>query len=89
MSDEANFGKYELVSFKSHQYMRLGSAALKALNLESQIGQEEGTSLLGLFNKCKTQQGRRLLDQWVRQPLLDPVLIGMCTLLCSTIFIYG
>ena len=78
MSNETNFGKYELVTFQSHQYMRLGSAALKALNLECQAGEEKDTSLLGLFSKCKTQQGQRLLDQWVRQPLLDPVLIGMC-----------
>lgn len=53
-------------------FMRLDSAASEAVNLlpkpdhPSQFG-----SLFGILNRCKTKMGTRLLDRWLRQPLLD------------------
>ncbi len=33
-------------------------------------------NLYGLLNKCKTASASRLLNQWLKQPLIDPVQIG-------------
>lgn len=53
-------------------FMRLDSAAAAAINLfprpddPSRLG-----SLLGLLDRCRTKMGGRLLERWLRQPLLD------------------
>ena len=52
--------------------MKLDSAAAEAVNLlpkadhPSQYG-----SLYGVLNRCKTKIGARLLERWLRQPLID------------------
>eukprot|EP01035_Chromulina_nebulosa_P027980 gene27980-36867_t len=52
--------------------MRLNSSAADAINLlpkpdhPSQFG-----SLYGILNRCKTKMGSRLLERWLRQPLVD------------------
>ncbi len=57
--------------------MRLDSAAAEAVNLlpkpdhPSQFG-----SIYGVLNRCKTKMGSRLLDRWLRQPLIDDVEIN-------------
>ena len=73
LSDESNFGHYELKHHDLSQYMRLDAAALSALNLmpNPQDGSNQTMNLYGLLNKCKTAQGARLLMQWLKQPLLD------------------
>lgn len=53
-------------------FLRLDSAAAEAVNLlpkpdhPSPFG-----SIYGVLNRCKTKMGQRLLERWVRQPLLD------------------
>lgn len=72
MSDSSNFGQYQLYQHDLSQYMKLDSAALKALNLMP--GPRDGAknmSLYGLLNHCKTPTGSRLLAQWLKQPLMN------------------
>ncbi|KAL7268791.1 MSH2 protein [Rhizina undulata] len=72
MSDDLNFGQYQLYQHDLAQYMKLDASALKALNLMP--GPRDGSknmSLYGLLNKCKTALGTRLLAQWLKQPLMS------------------
>ena len=71
-----------MITLDFSQYMRLDSAACRALHIDhtpselAMAGSHEG-ELVRLLNKCQTQQGRRLMVQWIRQPLLDKSKIGM------------
>lgn len=72
MSDQSNFGQYQLYQHDLSGYMKLDAAALKALNLMP--GPRDGSktmSLFGLLNHCKTPLGSRLLAQWLKQPLMN------------------
>ena len=77
LSDESSFGRYRLLTIDLSSYMKLDTAASRALNLEPCQGEGgQYSSLFSLLNKCVTPQGQRLLGQWLRQPLTDKRLIG-------------
>lgn len=72
-SDASSYGTYSLVRHDLSQYMRLDSAAVRALNLFD-LRNPKNTSpstVYGLLNKCHTAGGSRLLSQWLKQPLLS------------------
>jgi DNA mismatch repair protein MSH2 len=72
ITDENNFGYYDMTSFDLMQFMKLDSSAVKALNLVPQPTDTNKTmNLFGLLNHCRTGMGSRRLMQWIRQPLLD------------------
>ncbi|XP_076178005.1 DNA mismatch repair protein Msh2-like isoform X3 [Ptiloglossa arizonensis] len=80
-SDEGNLNQFSMDQIEQSRYLRLDAAAMKALNIEPRIDTPSAlngnvpTSILTLLDKCRTPQGRRLLAQWVRQPLKDLSLI--------------
>lgn len=59
------------------QFMRLDLAAANAINLFPKADDPSPyASLYGLLNRCKTKMGQRLLDSWLRSPLIDPQAIN-------------
>jgi DNA mismatch repair protein MSH2 len=72
LNDDAELGKYDLQLMSLQSVMRIDSAAAEAVNLlprpdhPSQFG-----SIFGVLNRCKTKMGSRLLERWLRQPLLN------------------
>jgi DNA mismatch repair protein MSH2 len=73
LDNEENFGNYTMQRFDGSQYMRLDTAATQALNLfpGPMDGGNKSMSIFGVLDQCKTAQGKRLLSQWIKQPLLD------------------
>jgi len=71
-SGSGHLGHYELRLGALDAHMTLDSAAAEAVNLlpkpdhPSQFG-----SIYGVLNRCKTKMGSRLLERWLRQPLVD------------------
>ncbi|XP_038213942.1 DNA mismatch repair protein Msh2 [Zerene cesonia] len=79
LTDSTNFGRFRINSIKAECYLHLDAAALSALNVLPELGDTShapARSLYGLLDRCRTQQGKRLLAQWLRQPLRDINLIN-------------
>lgn len=74
MSDESKFGSYNLASKSLTQYMRIDSPAADAVNLLPKANDGSNItygSIYGVLNHCKTKMGERMLERWLRQPLVD------------------
>lgn len=73
LADESNYGNYTVCRYNLDSYMRLDSAAMRALNvMESKSDANKNFSLFGLMNRtCTAGMGKRLLHMWLKQPLLD------------------
>lgn len=73
LADESNYGNYSIRQYNLDSYMRLDSAAMRALNvMESKSDANKNFSLFGLMNRtCTAGMGKRLLHMWLKQPLLD------------------
>lgn len=72
LSQTQDYGHYELISHNLEKFMRLDSAAIRALNvMPGPRDGEKSMSLYGLLNHCKTLAGSRLLNQWLKQPLME------------------
>lgn len=73
LADDSNYGNYSVRRYNLDSYMRLDSAAMRALNvLESKTDANKNFSLFGLMNRtCTAGMGKRLLHMWLKQPLLD------------------
>ncbi|KAL1506027.1 hypothetical protein ABEB36_005463 [Hypothenemus hampei] len=80
--NESNFNQFRLKKLDAQRYLRIDNAALYALNIFPKPHfTDEGTpiftqapkshSLIGILNHCVTPQGRRLLEQWIKQPQKD------------------
>ncbi|AET38494.1 mismatch repair ATPase MSH2 Ecym_2796 [Eremothecium cymbalariae DBVPG len=81
--DVSNEGKYELIEHSLSQFMKLDASAIKALNIfangstakpglmNTSTSGGKITSIFQLLNKCKTNAGVRLLNEWLKQPLCD------------------
>ncbi|KAK0086849.1 hypothetical protein PV325_002411 [Microctonus aethiopoides] len=81
-SDNRNENQFKFEEIIQSRYLRLDVSAIKALNIEPPPGEPLNgivrgapTSIHGLFNKCQTPQGHRLMAQWIRRPLHDLALI--------------
>ncbi|GAB9466819.1 DNA mismatch repair protein [Globisporangium polare] len=75
MADADNFGCYTLSGGNLSSAMQLDSSAIWSLNLLPDPTVKgtvrHGGSVLEILNRGKTTMGRRLLERWIRQPLVD------------------
>lgn len=73
LADDTNYGNYTIEKYSLDRYMRLDSAAVRALNIaEAKTDVNKNFSLFGLMNRtCTVGMGKRLLNRWLKQPLLD------------------
>ncbi|ODV61420.1 mismatch repair ATPase MSH2 [Ascoidea rubescens DSM 1968] len=73
LSDDSNYNTYDFKVHTLNQYMKLDLSAIKALNLfpTSRDQATKNSNIFSLLDRCKTNEGKRLLSQWIKQPLTD------------------
>lgn len=75
IQEESNLGQFEVKLLNFNRFVHLDVAAVSALNLFPPAGINHRSamykwqSVLGVLDRCKTNQGRRMLNQWIKQPL--------------------
>ncbi|ODN00753.1 DNA mismatch repair protein Msh2 [Orchesella cincta] len=74
LSGDAYLHQFAITPHNFELYAKMDSAACRALhltlnNLEQSSGNE--TTLMSVLDKCRTSQGKRLLAQFLKQPLID------------------
>jgi len=71
LADDNNHAKFELGLYDQGRYMRLDSAAQRALNvMPSRLDANSSFSLFGLMARARTAMGKRKLKVWLKQPLV-------------------
>ena len=68
--------KFTLETLSSSTFMRLANRTLNSLNVFPSPLTPSAASIFSILNQTRTAGGARLLQQWLKQPLLDPVLIN-------------
>lgn len=72
-SSDSNMKAFKFCPYNLDAYLKLDDTALRSLHVFPSAGQggasSQASSLYGLLNQCKTGQGSRMLNQWLRQPL--------------------
>jgi len=63
--------------YSLNEFMTLDAATRRNLELTETLRGESKGSLLGVLDQTVTPMGKRLLRQWVNQPLLDPTRIRL------------
>ncbi len=79
MDDCHGYGTYSLSTGDLESVLQLDRAALTALNLlpdataaaSTSMHQQPNGSVLEVLNRGKTSMGRRMLERWIRMPLMD------------------
>ncbi|GBP45950.1 DNA mismatch repair protein Msh2 [Eumeta japonica] len=79
LSYNSNFGRYRIATIEAECFLHVDAAAMSALNVFPELGDTSNApsrSIYGLLDRCRTAHGKRLLAQWLRQPLRDVNLIN-------------
>uniref|UniRef100_A0A5S6QF41 DNA_MISMATCH_REPAIR_2 domain-containing protein n=1 Tax=Trichuris muris TaxID=70415 RepID=A0A5S6QF41_TRIMR len=73
MSDDCNMRQFSLESIDLGQFLRLDSSSFDSLNLWklNTSGLKSTDTLYGVLNHCQTALGQRLLEQWLKMPLMN------------------
>ena len=74
--DTSQERKFSLEPLSSSTHMKLANRTLTSLNVFPSPSNPNAPSLFSILNRTRTAGGARLLQQWLKQPLLDPVLIS-------------
>lgn len=74
VQDESNLNKFSIKTLNLNRFVHMDTAAVRALNLFPSPGtiynsSNKNQSVLGVLDRCKTNQGKKLLRQWIKQPL--------------------
>lgn len=72
LSNVCNFGTYAMIHRDLTAHMQLDGTAMIALNLlPPSSGKIENGSVLQVLSRGNTMMGKRVLERWIRQPLLN------------------